>query len=184
MEKLRSVNLKLTFDICYDEKPLVIKYDGKQVDEVNLLIKSIDQKEQITFEGFVPNDTKQKVSCVLWHEGNKVSMIPISSLQMQNNQYVTNKKIENCTEVHFNGILNLAFCKQWFKHNILAGANLGEGFVNWDEINFTDDITASLRKILFVMLPPYPWKSLLYAVIPKHKFCFDIFKVFYENSKD
>ncbi len=139
MEKLRSVNLKLTFDICYDEKPLVIKYDGKQVDEVNLLIKSIDQKEQITFEGFVPNDTKQKVSCVLWHEGNKVSMIPISSLQMQNNQYVTNKKIENCTEVHFNGILNLSFCKQWFKHNILAGATLGDDFINWDEINFTDE---------------------------------------------
>ena len=108
MARLRSVNLKLTFDICYNKKPVVVKYNGKQVDEINLLIKSIDQKEQITFEGFVPNDTKQKISCVLWHEGNKVDMMPISSLQMQNNQYVINKEIPNCNEGHFNGILNLA----------------------------------------------------------------------------
>ena len=139
MARLRSVNLKLTFEIYYNSKPVVVKYNGQKVDEINLLIKSIDQKEQITFEGFVPDDPRQKISCVLWHEGNKVDMASISSLQVQNNQYVTNKKILNCNEVHFNGVLDLAFCKQWFKHNILAGANLDDGFTSWDQINFTDE---------------------------------------------
>lgn len=139
MARLRSVNLKLTFDICYNSKPVVVKYNEKKVDVVNLQIKSINQKEQIKFEGFVPDDPSQKISCILWHEDNKVDMASISSLQMQNNQYVTNKKILNCDEVHFNGVLDLNFCKQWFKHNILSGANLDDGFTNWDQINFTDE---------------------------------------------
>ena len=137
--RLRSVNLKLTFDIYYDSQPVVVKYNGKKIDEVNFSIKSINQKEQIEFEGFVPDDPRQKISCVLWHEDNKVDMAPISSLQMQNNQYVTNKKIDNCNEVHFNGVLGLDFSKQWFKHNILSGANLDDGFTNWNQINFTNE---------------------------------------------
>jgi len=139
MARLRSVNLKLTFDIYYDSQPVVVKYNGKKIDEVNFSIKSINQKEQIEFEGFVPDDPRQKISCVLWHEDNKVDMAPISSLQMQNNQYVTNKKIDNCNEVHFNGVLGLDFSKQWFKHNILSGANLDDGFTNWNQINFTNE---------------------------------------------
>ena len=137
--RLRSVNFKLTFDIYYNKKPVVVKYNDKQVDEIDLQIKSIDQKEQITFEGFVPNDTKQKISCVLWHEGNKVDMRPIASLQIQDNQYVTNVVIKDCKDVHFNGRLDLNFSKHWFKHNILAGANIDDGYVNWDQVNFTDE---------------------------------------------
>ena len=139
MAKLRSVNLKLTFDIYYNKKPVVVKYKGKNVNQIDLLIESIDQKEQISFEGFVPDDPTQKISCLLWHEDDQVDMAPISSLQMQNNQYVTNKKIPNCKEVHFNGVLTLNFCKQWFKHKILSGANLDESFTNWDQVKFTDE---------------------------------------------
>ena len=47
MARLRSVNLKVTFDIYYDSQPVVVKYNGKKIDEVNFSIKSINQKEQI-----------------------------------------------------------------------------------------------------------------------------------------
>jgi hypothetical protein len=35
--------------------------------------------------------------------------------------------------------LDLNFSKHWFKHNILAGANIDDGYVNWDQVNFTDE---------------------------------------------
>ena len=139
MEKLKSLNLKLKFLRCYNTHPIVIKYKDLIVDDIDLHIGQTEQKEEITFEGFSPDDAKQKVSCTLEYDDREVDIQTIASLQMQDNQYVTNVVIKDCKDVHFNGRLDLNFSKHWFKHNILAGANIDDGYVNWDQISFTDE---------------------------------------------
>ena len=139
MAKLKSLNLKLKFLRCYNTHPIVIKYKDLIVDDIDLHIGQTEQKEEITFEGFSPDDAKQKVSCTLEYDDREVDIQTIASLQMQDNQYVTNVVIKDCKDVHFNGRLDLNFSKHWFKHNILAGANIDDGYVNWDQISFTDE---------------------------------------------
>jgi hypothetical protein len=117
----------------------VIKYKDSAVNGIDLHIDQTEQKEEITFEGFSPDDAKQKVSCTLEYNDREVDMQTIASLQMQDNQYVANVVIKNCKDIHFNGRLDLAFSKHWFKHNILEGANLDEDYVHWDQTSFTDE---------------------------------------------
>jgi len=139
MAKLKSLNLKLKFFRYYTTHPIVIKYKDSVVDEIDLHIVQIDQKEEITFEGFSPEDTKQKVSCTLEYNDREVNIQTIASLQMQDNQYVANVVIEECKDVHFNGRLDINFSKHWFKHNILSGANIDDEYVNWDQMSFADE---------------------------------------------
>jgi hypothetical protein len=117
----------------------VIKYKGSVVNEIDLHIDHTEQKEEIKFEGFSPDDDRQKVSCTLEYNNREVDIRSIASLQMQDNQYVANTVIENCNHVHFNGRLYLSFSKYWFKHNILSGANIDEHYVHWDQMSFTDE---------------------------------------------
>jgi len=139
MERLKSLNLKLKFHTSYNTHPIVIKYKDSTVDEIDLHIEQTEQKEKITFEGFSPEDPKQKVSCTLEYDNREVDIQSIASFQMQNNQYVTNIEIKNYKDIHFNGSLDLTFSKYWFKHNILEGANLDDGYVHWDQVSFTDE---------------------------------------------
>lgn len=136
--RLKFLNLRLKFHTSYNTHPIVIKYKGSVVNEINLYITQIEQKEEIIFEGFSPNDAQQKVSCTLEYNKKEVDVQSISSLQMQNNQYVANVIIKNCKDIRFNGRLDLIFSKHWFKHNILSGANLDDEYVHWDTISFTD----------------------------------------------
>ena len=139
MARLKSLNLRLKFHTSYNTHPIVIKYKDSVVNEIDLHIEQTEQKEEITFEGFSPDDAKQKVSCTLEYNNREVDIQSIASLQMQDNQYVANIVIKNCKDIHFNGRLDLNFSKHWFKHNILSGANLDDGYVHWDQMSFTDE---------------------------------------------
>lgn len=138
MARLKSLKLRLKFHTSYKTHPIVIKYKGSAVDEIDLHIDHTEQKEEISFEGFSPDDARQEVSCTLEYDDREVDIQSIASLQMQNNQYVENTVIENCKDVHFNGRLDIIFSTQWFKHNILSGANINKDYVHWDQISFTD----------------------------------------------
>jgi len=139
MARLRSLNLKLKFHSSYNTHPIVVKYKDSIVNEIDLQLVQIKQKEEITFEGFSPDDAKQVVSCTLEYNNREVDIQSIASLQMQDNLHVTNVVIENCKDVHFNGRLYLNFSKHWFKHNILSGANIDEDYVHWDQISFAHE---------------------------------------------
>lgn len=139
MARLRSLNLRLKFHTSYKTHPVTIKHLGKSVSETELNITRINQNEQIHFEGFTPQDTTQKVTCTLEYNNREVYIQSITSFQMQDNQYVANTVINNCKEVHFNGRLDLKFSKSWFKHNILAGANLDDNYIHWDQVSFADE---------------------------------------------
>ena len=139
MAKLKCLNLKLIFQTSFSSHPIVIKYKDKEVSEVDLQIEQINQKEIFEFSGYSPNDKKQKVTCILKDSQQQVDLQNITSFQMQNNLYVENVEIKNCKEICFNGRLTIEFNKYWFKHNILAGSNLDEGYVNWNKVNFSDE---------------------------------------------
>jgi|TARA_B110000444_G_C18735938_1_gene545615 hypothetical protein len=117
----------------------VIKYKDSAVDGIDLLIYQTEQKEEITFEGFSPDDATQKVSCTLEYNDREVDIQSIASFQMQDNLYLANVVIKNCKDILFNGRLDFAFSKHWFRHNILEGANLDDGYVHWDQMSFTDE---------------------------------------------
>jgi len=139
MARLKFLNLKLTFHTSYNTHPVVIKYKDSAVKEINLHIDQIDQKEKITFEGFSPDDPKQKVSYTIEYNNKEVDVQSIASFQMYNNQFVTNEVIKNYKDIYFNGRLDLTFSKHWSKHSILSGANLDDNFVNWDQITFANE---------------------------------------------
>ena len=139
MARLKCLNLKLIFKTLYSTHPIVIKYKGKEVSEVDLRIEQINQKEVFDFSGYSPSDNNQKAMCVLQDGQQQLDLQTIASFEMQNNLYVKNAKIENCNEICFNGQLIIEFNKEWLRHNILAGANLDEGYVNWNEISFSDE---------------------------------------------
>ena len=138
MARLRSLNLRLKFHTSYNTHPIVIKYKDSVVNEIDLHIDQTEQKKEITFEGFSPDDAKQKVSCTLEYNDREVDIQTISSLQMQDNQYVANTVIKNCKDIHFNGRLDLNFSKHWFRHNILSSASLDEDYVHWDQMSFAN----------------------------------------------
>lgn len=135
----KSVKIKLYFERFFKTHPIVIKYKGCKVDEIDLHISQIDQIEEITFEGFSPNDSDQKVSCKLSFNNKIVDIQSIASLHMKDNEYVANVIVKNCKDIYFNGRLDLVFSKHWFKHNMLAGANLDDDYVNWDPMHFNDE---------------------------------------------
>ena len=138
MAKLKSLNVSLFFDTTYDTHPIVIKYKGEDVDQIDLDITKVEQKETITFEGFSHEDKTQKVSCHLKCHDKEVDIQSIATFQMQNNSFVENVTIDNYKDIYFNGCLTINFSKDWLRHNILAGANLGDNYINWDNMSFTD----------------------------------------------
>ena len=139
MAKLKFLNLKLIFQISFSTNPIVITHKGRKVQEVNLQIDQLNQQEVFEFDGFSPNDKTQKVICTLQDSIGEVNLQNIASFHMQNNLYVDNVEIKNCKEVCFNGRLIIKFNKDWFKHHILAGSNLDDGYVNWNKIEFSDE---------------------------------------------
>ena len=139
MARLKFLNLKLIFKIYFSTHPIVVKYNDREVKEVDLHIDQINQKEVFEFSGYSHTDKSQKVICILQDSERKVDLQNIASLQMQNNLYVKNVEIKNCKEVYFNGRLTIEFNKDWFRHNILSGSNLDDGYVNWDKMSFSDE---------------------------------------------
>jgi hypothetical protein len=138
MAKLKSLNLKLVFEHSYNTHPITVKYKNEPAENLDLSITHTDQKEEIHFQGFTHRDAKQKIKCKLLYEGKEVDLHGITSFMMANNQYVENTRIENYTNVYFNGILTIQFNKPWFEYNILLGANLDRGYASWDPISLTN----------------------------------------------
>ena len=139
MAKLKSINLKLKLDHSYNTHPVIIKYKGKVVEQIDLSITKTDQKEEISFEGFSHLDPKQKISCKIFYDGREIELHGITSFIMANNKYVENKLIESYTDIYFNGVLIIQFDKHWFEYNILRGANLDRGYASWNPIVLTND---------------------------------------------
>ena len=168
MARLKSLNLRLKFHTSYNTHPIVIKYKDSAVNGIDLHIDQTEQKEEITFEGFSPDDAKQKVSCTLEYNDREVDIQSIASFKMQKNklkirfkqgpmsstarqketdnvlklmqynEFIENHSTENCNEIFFNGKLKIEFNKAWFKHNILDGASLDEYYIHWDQMSFVN----------------------------------------------
>ena len=136
MAKLKCLNLDLHFKTFYKTNPVQIKYKNKLIqDSCQLKIKTVNQLEQISFTGFVPEDKDQKVVCKISYNGIEIEDSTPFVFSMRNNVYVKNKTINNYKEIHFNGKLNLNFDVNYFKHNLLNGANLWQhkGYINWED---------------------------------------------------
>lgn len=136
MARLRSLNLKIKFDISFNNFEPIIEYKNIPVNEINLTVDKFDQSEKIIFKNFTFKDPKQKIECKIEYNGLTLDLHSISRFKMANNKYVDNIEIDNCVEVHFNGCMIIDFNKLWFKHNILAGANIGDQYCNWDKVHF------------------------------------------------
>ena len=138
--RLKSLNFKLKLSYTHDSQPVVVKHKNRIVrDEIEFTVKDTDHKEEIEFDGFTSKDPRQKISCNLEYDKEKVHMESISSFLMENNKYVKNIKIENCKDIFFNGRMFLHFNKAWLKNNILAGANLDENYCKWENVNLTNE---------------------------------------------
>ena len=137
MVRLKSLDLKIKFKIYYDSIEPIVKYKNNSTDEVIFTVRDLQHEETFTFQNFSHLDPCQKIQCSLEYDGRIVDLYSLSQFQMKDNKYVDNIVLNNCIDVHFNGELTLKFSKKWFKHNILSGANIGDGYCNWDEVNFS-----------------------------------------------
>ena len=139
MARLKSVKFKLKFNISYSTHPITITHNGLTVDQVDLQVSSLYQKETFEFRGYSPKDPKQKVTYTLEYNQKELDIQNLTSFEMQNNKFVENQTIENCYEILFNGNLNTQFNKAWFQRYLLNGANIDDGYVHWDQMSFTDE---------------------------------------------
>ena len=142
MAKLRCLNLVFKFKIHYSTDPIKVNYKGSAYkEEIPLKINSTNQIETINFEGFTPSDKKQKVECNLYYKDICVEDTTPFEFSMSNNDYVENVKLTNYKNIFFNGKLDLTFSQDYFKHNLLSGANLwkDKGYVNWNAQNFNKE---------------------------------------------
>jgi hypothetical protein len=130
MARLKSLDFEICFDTDFSSAPLSIKLNSEIINlpkgktYLPLTVSSIDQRIDIEFSGYVPNDKKQKISVDIYYEGTKLDTVSLSTFQMRNNFYVDNVILKDYNEIYFNGILTLEFFRSWFECNILNGANL------------------------------------------------------------
>ena len=139
MARLKSVKFKLKFNISYSTHPITITHNGLTVDQVDLQVSSLYQKETFEFRGYSPKDPKQKVTYTLEYNQKELDIQNLTSFEMQNNKFVENQTIENCYEILFNGNLNTQFNKAWFQRYLLNGANIDDGYVNEKRPVFNDE---------------------------------------------
>jgi hypothetical protein len=87
-------------------------------------VSSIDQRLDIEFNGYVPDDKNQKIIVDFYYKDTKLDTVSLSTFEMKQNQYVDNVILKDYNEICFNGLLTLQFFKLWFECNILNGSNL------------------------------------------------------------
>lgn len=128
MARPKSLDLQICFDTSFSFAPLKVKLNSQIINLKegktfsSIIVLSIDQKIDIEFQGYVPEDKRQKIIVELYYKKVKLDTNVLCSFQMINNLYVNNTILQNYNEVHFNGILTLQFFKSWFECNILNGA--------------------------------------------------------------
>jgi hypothetical protein len=143
--RLRYLNFEICFNTSFSSVPLSIKFNSKTINLkkgktfLPLLVSVIDQKIDIEFSGYVPNDKDQKISIELYYEKVKLDTDVLCSFQMINNLYVDNNILKDYNEIYFNGVLTLHFFKKWFECNMLNGANLCKDttLIHW-QMSYTD----------------------------------------------
>ena len=139
MERLKSLNLTIRFQKNFSTHPVIVRYQNKPVEKIDLVVNKFDQTEKITFEGFSYRDADQKIDLIFEYNGKRPNLDSISIFQMSDNKFVDNKSISKYTNIFFNGELTITFTKEWLKHHVLAGANLGQNYCSWDDINIADE---------------------------------------------
>jgi lysophospholipase L1-like esterase len=147
MARLRSLNLKIRFDTSFSFAPLKIKFNSEIINLQKgktfspLIVSSIDQKIDIEFTGYVPEDKHQKIIVDIYDNNTKLDIVALSIFKMEENRYVDNILLKDYNEICFNGKLTLQFFKNWFECNILNGANLCKDatLIQW-RTSYADDI--------------------------------------------
>ena len=150
MARLRSLDLKICFDTSFLSAPLKIKLNSKIINLqkgkifLPLIVSSIDQKIDIKFEGYVPEDKHQKIIVDIYDDDIKLDTVALSTFKMEENRYVDNILLKDYNEICFNGKLTLQFFKRWFECNILHGANLCKDttLIHWLQ-SYADDVKIS-----------------------------------------
>ena len=152
MARLKSLDFEICFDTTFSSAPLSIKFNSKIIylkkgkTYLPLTVSKIDQRIDIEFGGYVPDDTKQKISVDIYYENTKKDTVSLARFQMRDNLYVDNKVLTEYNEIFFNGNLTLQFLKNWFECNILNGSNLyntNNILIRWQDTYKNSKITDS-----------------------------------------
>lgn len=147
MAKQRSLDLQICFDTDYSFSPLKIKINSeililqKGLTFLPLKIDSIDQKIDIEFVGYVPDDNVQKIIVDVCFKKLKLDTTGLSTFQMKNNVYVENVVLKKYNTIYFNGTLTLQFFKSWFECNILNGSQIcnKKRFLHESIVDYSDN---------------------------------------------
>jgi len=140
MVRLKSLNVEICFDTTFLSAPLNIKFNSEIIylkkgkTFLPLTVSSINQRVDIEFCGYVPEDKKQKIIVDIYYADTKLDTTPLCTFQMKQNQYVDNVLLKDYNEICFNGLLTLQFFKSWFECNLLAGCRINykkTGYINW-----------------------------------------------------
>lgn len=139
MERLKSLNLAIKFQKNFATHPVIVRYHDKAVEKIDLYVNRFDQTEKIKFEGFSYKDADQKIELIVEYNGKRLNVDTISTFQMSDNKFVDNKSISQYTNIFFNGEVTITFTKEWLKHHVLAGANLGQNYCSWNDVTIADE---------------------------------------------
>jgi len=147
MARPRSLDLKICFDTNFSFAPLKIKFNSEIINLqkgktlLPLIVTSINQRIDIEFNGYVPDDKDQKIIVVIYYGEVKLDTTSLCSFQMKENLYVENIILKNYNGIFFNGVLTLQFFKQWFECNILNGSyiNNNRRFLLEQVLGYTDN---------------------------------------------
>lgn len=130
MARPKSLDLQICFDTDYSFSPLTVKINSKILvlqkgqTFLPIIVSSIDQKINIEFVGYVPEDNAQKIIVDVYFKKTKLDTTSLSTFQKKNNRYVENVVLKKYNTIYFNGILTLQFFKSWFECNILNGSQI------------------------------------------------------------
>jgi hypothetical protein len=140
MARLKSLDFEISFETTFSSTPLSIKYNSEIIyvkkgkTFLPLTVTNVGESLDIEFNGFVPNDTTQKIIVDLYCEGTKLDTVSLCTFEMKDNQFVNNVILKEYNEIFFNGILTLQFFRSWFECNLLAGCYLNykkSDYLNW-----------------------------------------------------
>jgi hypothetical protein len=144
---LVDLDFKICFDTDFSFAPLSIKFNSEIINLekgktcLPLTVSSIDQRLNIEFNGYVPDDKNQKIIVSIYYKNTKLDTVSLSTFEMKDNQYVNNVVLKDYDEICFNGSLTLQFFKSWFECNILKGSyiNNNRRFLHQWVTDYTDN---------------------------------------------
>jgi hypothetical protein len=147
MARPRFLDLQICFDTDYSFSPLKIKINSeililqKGKTFLPIIVSSIDQKIDVEFIGYVPEDKAQKIIVDVYFKKSKLDTTSLSTFQTKDNRYAENVVLKKYNTIDFNGILTLQFFKSWFECNILNGSQIcnKKRFLHEAILNYSDN---------------------------------------------